>query len=249
MYCVLNTESPLLEVPLYITCAESACSRPQTLYFYIDATDSNIFENFCPLIVTMQMLVAALSPSTTSDTQIGALLFSDEAKDRGPSTVFDVGTPCRDAIQEEKNSLSSLMIEFGKCLDKDRKYNSEMYPSMCGEGTHAVAGLKEIYNVISTKRSSFDTVVVMLTDGAIQDDPDERKKVLEDYKKAGIIIIEAGIGQADLETMKLYSDIIMIENDPVKLGIAIVNKLANKSVLCQDEGNLFKIISQHFVLP
>ena len=33
--------------------------------------------------------------------------------------------------------------------------------------------------------------------------------------------------------MKLYSNITMIKNDPVGLGIAIVDKLANKSVLCQ----------------
>ena len=88
------------------THAESACSKSQTLYFFIDATDSNKFENFCPLIVTMQMLVAAFNPSSTSETQIGALLFSDEAKHRGPSSVFSVGTSCVNAIQGEKKQLT-----------------------------------------------------------------------------------------------------------------------------------------------
>ena len=133
------------------------------------------------------------------------------------------------------------MLEFGKCLDEHRNYNSTKYPSMCGEGTAAVPGLREIYNIISTKRSSTETVVVMLTDGIILDDSEEREEVLKDFEKAGIIIIEAGIGDANLETMELYSNITMIKDKPVELGIAIVDKLANKSVLCQEEGNLFKL--------
>ena len=122
------------------------------------------------------------SSSMTSEAQIDALLFSDEAKHRGPSTVFNVGTPRRDAVQGEKNSLLSLMIEFahGKCLDEHCNYNSMKYPPMCGEGTAAVPDLGEIYNIISTKRSSFDSVVVMLTGGTILDDSEEREKVLID---------------------------------------------------------------------
>lgn len=130
------------------------------------------------------------------------------------------------------------MTEFGKCIDdKRRNYNSEKYPSMCGGVTSAVQGLKKIYDVIP-KQSSFDSVVVMVTDGIILDDPDKRKKVLEDFKKEGILLIEAVAGGAGLEDMELYGDIIMIKKDPVDLGIAIVDKLANKSVLCQDDGNL-----------
>ena len=78
---------------MYITCAERLCSGPKMLYFYIDASDSMTFENVCPLIITMQMLVATLTPSITSENQIGAMLFPDEDKERVPSTVFNVSNP------------------------------------------------------------------------------------------------------------------------------------------------------------
>ena len=218
--------------------AESGCSKAQTLYFFIDATQSNKFENFCPLIVTMQMLVAAFNPSATSETQIGAMLFADEAKKKGPSSVFSVGTSCHDAIQGEKNSLLSLMFEYGTCLDKDRKYSSPKYPSMCGEGTSALRGLKEIYKVISSKKKS--GVVLMLTDGVIKDDAKKRDAVLKKFKEAKITIIGAGIGKVSElgDSMKDYTSINLIKEDPVDLGIAIVNEMENQKVLCSNEGNL-----------
>jgi hypothetical protein len=183
----------------------------------------------------MQMLVAAFNPSSTSKTQIGAMLFADKAKKRAPSPVFSVGTSCREAIQGDKNSLLSLMLEYGTCLDRGRKYNSLKYQSMCGEGTSAVQGLEEIYKVISNKKKS--GAVLMLTDGMIMDDTTKRDEVLENYKEAKITIIGAGIGDASLDNMKPYTNINLIKKDPVDLGIAIVNEMVSQKVLCNDEGN------------
>ena len=181
------------------------------------------------------MLVAAFNPSATSKTQIGAILFPDKTRKRVPSSVFSVGTSCRDAIQGEKNSLLSLVLEYGTCLDKKRKYSSSKYPSMCGEGTSAVAGLKEIYKVISEKKKP--GAVLMLTDGEIKDTTKDRVEILKKYKEKGITIIAAGIGDATLESMQLYSSISLIKSDPADLGIAIVNEMASKKILCSDEGN------------
>ena len=61
-------------------------------------------------MVVLQMLVAAFNPSAKSGTKIGALLFSDNARDKPPSPVFDVGTSCFDAVQGSGRSLSSLII-------------------------------------------------------------------------------------------------------------------------------------------
>ena len=221
----------------YYAHAESECSKAQTLYFFIDATQSNTFENFCPLIYTMQMLVATLNPSSTSKTQIGAMLFADEAKEIEPSSVFSIGTSCHDAIQGDKSSLRSLMLEYGRCLDEDRKYSSPKYPSMCGEGTSALGGLEEIYEVISNKEKS--GVVLMLTDGIINDDAMKRDAVLKKFKEAKITIIGAGIGKASElgDNMKDYTSINLIKEDPVELGIAIVNEMESQKVLCSDEGN------------
>ena len=214
------------------------CDPPQNLFFYIDATDSNTFENFCPLIIVLQMVVAAFSPSPSSGIPIGSLLFSDNAKRREPSPVFEMNTSCLNAIQGKNDSLLALMQEFGICLDKHRNYDSSKFPSMCGDGTSAVLGLKRIHALAKSSSRNYSTVL-MLTDGIIKDGKEERKKVLSDLESAGVTIIEAGYGDADLSTMKLYADRdnIMIDNDPVELGKAIVNKLKVKGVLCDKYGN------------
>ena len=184
------------------------------------------------------MMVAAFSPSPTSGTQIGTSLFSDNAKHRGPSPVFDMDTSCLNAVQGEDNSLLSLILEFGVCLDQHRQYDSTKFPSMCGEGTSAVPGLERIRDFVSTK-STRQSTVLMVTDGIIEDEKEARTEVLRDLESAGVTIIEAGYGDADLQTMKLYADPdnIMIDNDPVELGKAIVNKLKAKGILCDKYGN------------
>ena len=221
------------------------CDKQQRLFLYIDATGSIIYENFCPLMVVMQMLVAASNPSATSGTKIDALLFPDNAKNKAPSPVFDMGTSCFNAVQGPwpDKSLSSLMIDFGVCIDKGRSgYDSTVFPSLCGEGTSAVKGLREIYNISSSTMSSTESAVLMLTDGIIQDDAAERTKVLSDLKSAGInTLIAAGFNEADMENLKLYtsSDNILVGNDPVQLGIDIVNKLQERGIVCKYHGNKF----------
>jgi hypothetical protein len=224
------------------------CDQPQNLFFYIDATASNTFENFCPVVIFLQMMVAAFSPSSTSRTQIGASLFSNEAKHRGPSPVFSTDTSCLNAIEGGDSSLLSLMHEFGICLDERRKYDSTKFPSMCGEGTSAVPGLERIRDIARTK-SGRKSTVLMITDGIIEDTKDARTKVLNDLESEGVTIIEAGYGDADFSTMKLYADPdnIMIDDDPVELGKAIVNKLNVKGILCDKYGNSsYKINTLYF---
>ena len=224
-----------------ITCTEpEKCNKQQILYFYIDATYSNTFENFCPLIVVMQMLVAAFNPSENSSTKIRALLFPNIARSRGPSPIFDENTTCNETIQ---GSLRSLLIEFGECLDKDRNYDSAAFPSSCGEGTSAVKGLEEIYRLASSRNSSRSTesAVLMLTDGIIMDNSNDRARVLQNLNSAGVCtFIAAGIndGTTDRENLKKYTsdDNIVIREKPVELGIAIVRKLEERGILCKDHG-------------
>ena len=223
-----------------ITCTEpEKCNKQQTLYFYIDATDSNTFEDFCPLIVVMQMLVAAFNPSENSGTKIHALLFPDIARSRGPSLVFDESTTCNETIQ---GNLRSLLTEFGKCLDNGRNYDSAAFPSSCGEGTSAVKGLEEIYRLASSRSSSGSTesAVLMLTDGIIMDNSNDRARVLQNLNSAGVhTFIAAGIkDRTDRENLKRYTsdNNIVIRETPVELGIAIVRKLEERGILCKDHG-------------
>ena len=216
------------------------CDKRQKLFLYIDATGSIIYENFCPLIVVLQMLVAAANPSSTSGTKISALLFPDNAKNKPPSPVFDVGTSCFDAVQGPSRSLSSLMIDFGVCLDHGRTgYDSTLFPSSCGEGTSAVKGLREIYDIASSTMSSTESAVLMLTDGIILDDAAERTKVLSDLKSVGInTVIAAGFNEADEDNLKLFttSDNVLIGNDPIQFTIDIVNKMEEKDIICKYHG-------------
>ena len=193
-------------------------------------------------MVVMQMLVAAFNPSSTSGTKVASVLFSDNVKDKPPSHIFDMDTPCFDAVQGSGRSLSSLMIDFGICLDNGRTgYDSTLFPPSCGEGTSAVKGLQEIYRLASNGKSSVESAILMLTDGVIQDDASERTKVLSDLKSAGIrTIIAAGINEADEENLRLYTsnDNILVSKNAVQLGIDIVNKMQERGIVCKDHGNL-----------
>ena len=218
------------------------CDKQQKLFFYIDVTASNTYENFCPLIIVMQMLVAAFNPSATSETKIGALLFPDILKSRDPSPVFDMDTLCFDAVQGLGRSLSSLLIDFGGCLDNGRTgYDSILFPSSCGEGTSAVKGLREIHRLASGTRNFTEGAILMITDGIIMDDAAERSRVLSDLNSTGIsTLIAAGINEADEANLRLYTsdDNILVGTDPEQLGIDIVNKMQERGIICRDYGNL-----------
>ena len=217
------------------------CDKQQKLFFYIDVTNSNTFENFCPLIVVMQMLVAAFNPSATSGTKISALLFPDNQTLRGPSPVFDMDTLCFYAVQGPGRSLSSLMINFGICLDNGRDYDSTLFPSSCGEGTSAVQGLMEIHRIASGTRNPTEGAILMITDGIIVDNATERTGILTALNSIGIsTLIAAGIDEADVANLRLYtsSDNILVGTDPVQLGIDIVNKMEERGIICRSYGNL-----------
>lgn len=188
----------------------------------------------------MQMLVAAFIPSTTIGTNINALLFSDNVRGTGPSPVFSAGTPCFDAVQGQDSSLSllSLMLDYGNCVDRGGNYDSMLFPSLCGESTLAVPGLREIYNNASTARILSNAIVLMLTNETIQDDINDLKDALYDLKSVGInTLIATGIDDANTEMLKPFAD-ILVESDPVQLSIAIVNQMTNRSILCQEHGNI-----------
>ena len=249
-----NLILPLLErcmrdLCTYYSCTELVrCDKQQKLFLYIDATSSNTFENFCPVMVVLQMLVAAFNPSATSGIHIDALLFSDNARGRGPSPIFNMSTSCFNAVQGQNNSLLSLLIDFGVCLDRGRVYDSAQFPSLCGEGTSAVRGLREIHRRVSSSGNSIENSVLMVTDGIILDDATERTRVLNDLRSAGVSpLIAAGINSGtstvDSANLRLYTSadniVVGSSTDPVQFGVDIVNKLVETGVLCLEHGNYF----------
>jgi hypothetical protein len=86
----------------------------------------------------------------------------------------------------------------------------------------------------------------MLTDGVIVDNPMHRTRVLKNLNSTGVrAFIAAGINDgrsmADRENLRSYTsdDNIVIKEDPVELGIAIVRKLEERGILCKDHGIKF----------
>ena len=232
---------PIMYIIIYNNMNILDCDKQQKLFFYIDVTNSNFFDNFCPLIVIIQMLVAAFNPSATSGTKISALLFPDISRSINPSPIFDMDTLCFDAVQGPGGSLRSLLIDYGVCLDNGRDYDSTLFPSSCGESMSAVKGLREIHRIASGTRNSTEGAILMITDGIIVDDAAERTRVLSDLNSVEIrTLIAAGIGDADVANLRLYtsSDNILVGTDPVQLGIDIVNKMEERGIICRSYGNL-----------
>jgi hypothetical protein len=164
-----------------------------------------------------------------------------------------MGTPCFDAMRGSSKSLLSLITDFGVCLTSGRTgYDSTLFPSLCGEGTSAVKGLEKIYSLASAStdvKSSTKKAILMVTDGIILDDGAALTKVLSNLNSMGIrTLIAAGFdgtsGAADMENLKLYTsdDNILTGTDPIQLGIDIVNKMKERGIVCEDHGNLSKII-------
>lgn len=210
------------------------CDKEQDLHFLIDATASNNF--FCQMVVVIQMLVAAFNPSSSSGTKISAVLFGDGHR-AGPSNVFTSNMDCYQVVNER---LVSLITEFGECLDNRRSYTSLEFPSLCGQLTSAVSGLNVTANQIEANKGR-NNALVMLTDGTIYDDANERNAVLERLESTTIIVggIGGGINGASRENMKLYSDHVTVQRNPVDLGIDIVGLLNATGVLCPDHGNYY----------
>ena len=124
--------------------------------------------------------------------------------------------------------------------------------SQCGEGTSAVKGLEKIHNLTSSTNSTTEKAILMLTDGQILDDKEEREKVLYKLNWTGITLIAAGFdgdssgaASADVKNLKLYTsdNNILVGTNAVQLGIDIVNKMEERGIICKDHGNLscFKI--------
>jgi high-affinity K+ transport system ATPase subunit B len=79
----------------------------------------------------------------------------------------------------------------------------------------------------------------MLTDGVIMDNDSSLATVLANLKSTGVrTLIAAGINVATRKNLQNYTsnDNIVIEDNPVDLGIAIVRKLQQRGIICQEYG-------------
>ena len=228
----------LLFIQFYSSYAEpEKCDKEQGLFFLIDTTSSNVYDSFCRLMAVLQMLVAAFNPSSTTGTKLYGVLFPRTLQDTDPTTVFDLDDVCIKVIQDR---LASLIEEYGKCAIS-AKYESKIFPSMCGTGTIAVIGLNKIAGV-AEGTSLQEEAVLMLTDGTISDPNNERETVMNRLKSAGIeTIIAARIGAGVDQNLIDYADKednAIADNDPIELGLDIVERLRVEGILCDEHGEI-----------
>ena len=183
------------------------------------------------------MLVAAFNPSSTSGTKLYGVLFPRTLQDTDPTEVFGKSDDCTDVVQ---GHLASLIEEYGECAIS-ATYKSAPFPSSCGTGTIAVIGLNKIAG-FAESTSFNEEAVLMLTDGTISDPKNERVTVLNRLKSAGVgTIIAARIGSAKDENLIQYADKednAVANNDPVQLGLDIVERLRVEGILCDDHGEI-----------
>ena len=140
---------------------------------------------------------------------------------------------CQDIQQPDKSSIT--------------------YTSLCGTDTTAVAGLDKIHSLIPQPAIT-DSAVVILTDGVIDDPPNERIRALNNLLDSNVRvqsiiaggIIDSGATEANL---RLYNrnnfanDGVVLAEDAVSLGIGIVRKMKEVGLICSEQG-----IQQHSCL-
>ena len=127
------------------------------------------------------------------------------------------------------------MDEFDICLNNNRKYHSEKFPSLCGQSTQALSGLTSIAEQVEANDRT--STVVMLTDMKI-DDIKKLDNVKNRLKDDGTeLIVGKIIEDAEASKPKINIGRVFIEKDPLELGILIVQELNATGFLCPNDGN------------
>ena len=183
------------------------------------------------------MLVAVFNPSSTSGTKLYGVLFPRTLQDTDPTKVFGITDDCRSVVQ---GHLASLIEEYGECAISGT-YVSAPFPSSCGTVTIADIGLNKIAEVAESTTFN-DEAILILTDGTIFDPNNERVTVLNRLMSAGIgTIIAARIGAGVDQNLIDYADNVdnaIADNDPIELGLQIVERLRVEGILCDDHGEI-----------
>ena len=224
----------------YVTYTEKSCNIDQNLFFLLDSSEGNTV--FCPMAIVIHMLVAAFNPtSSTSGTKLSTVLF--HKSNTPPSEVFGLKDSCSD-IQD---SLKKLQQDYQHCGEKGYVH---YYQSICGKFSRAVGGLKMIHDLIPANQPRRANALVIMTDGVLNDNPNEQKATLDDLKKKGVspILIFAvdssdaiPVTQAKLMKYTISNnkdDVIINTHDKIiDVGIAIVHRMEDTQVICKELGN------------
>ena len=219
-----------------------ACNINQNLFFLFDGSSANT--QFCPMAIVIHMLVAAFNPmSSTSGTKLSTVLF--HKSDTPPSVVFDL----KDSCSVIQGSLKKLQQDYQHCYVKfpgEGNYVNN-YPSICGGFSLAVDGLEKIHDLIPANQPGRANVLVIMTDGVLNDDDNERKTVLDQLKTKGVSsILVSAVSSSDAipatqaslikYTISDNKDDVIIRDEVIDVGIDIVQRMNATQVICKELG-------------
>ena len=246
---VLTTTS-LVHAPLkvdlsysfhYVTYTEASCNINQNLFFLLDGSEGNTV--FCPMAIVIHMLVAAFNPtSSPPGTKLSTVLFHNSAEP--PSVVFGLEDDCT-VIQDR---LKELQQDYQHCglLNIPSEGYTFNYPSICGKFTRAVDGLKKIRDLIPANQPGRANALVIMTDGVIDDNPDERKAVLNQLKSKDVSILVSAVESSDAipatrdnlmeYTVSNNKDDVIIREQVIDVGIDIVRRMNDTRIICKELG-------------
>ena len=176
---------------------------------------------------------------------MSTVLFSDGVK-YNASVVFDTDSSCTNSATK----LIELQKEFQECRQYREKYDRQPYASLCGQSSTAVDGLKTIHDLIISNPVTTDNTLVILTDGILRDNEEDRVNIfksLRDPKLRIRSVIATGIEgasslSASVDNLKLYTfnqdeqDTVLAKN-PFDVGLGIVARMAQTGIVCPDFGN------------
>ena len=228
----------------------SKCEKQQDIYILIDGTASYTQKAFCGQIVVLQMLIAAFNPSSASaGTMFYGVTFPDLARGRGPGGVFSFNDQCSSIVTQK---LPKLIEEFGDCRIGHRPTT---FTSICGDGTYAIPGLKNILSQVKkNKDPSRKKAVIILTDGTLslldaEKEANEPHTTITNLQNEGVGTIVAA--RFDARSVNpdigpppsLYDYTDKDENavaaiDTITLGMRIVERLRLAEIICDDQGTL-----------
>lgn len=203
----------------------------------------------------METLIAALSRTSV----FNAVLFPHD-KDDEPNTIFDFSSTCDDIVDGDTGIMSSVIEEFRMC-DSGKISTSTKYPSMCGDATLAAPGLWKIAELVETEKEGRRQAVIIITDSNIGDKDrniDEVMTALQNKGNGVSTVIAAALASddqyEDIDLNKLrqftlnVNENAIIQNTPVDLINAIVQRLEIENIICKEEGIQCKFQSYSSVI-
>lgn len=232
-------------------CNEIVCSAEQDIYFLVDATLSNNRLAFCQTHYGVELIIAAINPtSQETSTRIGGLFYPKVVVGGNPvaQPFFELGTNCQEILQEYNSMIDGFYnTEFASNPYRGNVRGEATYPAV------TIRKLTEtIRRSIRTRGAERRRVIVVLTDGNNDGTLSELKAAVGELATVapGVKIIAAGnddvyqfepdLAQRFREELTVIANGIdnnvVIRHNSIELAVDLVEKMADIQAICRTQG-------------